>query len=112
MKNKVIFLERRLAFIEEKLRMYENAKGPIINTIPVRLYDAVPLFEQNVKTGGFLLVLVVRKNDNRCPIIKISENVLKELAFSDTEITINDYIHTETFAEKTIHNNQWIWKQR
>jgi hypothetical protein len=32
--NKIIFLERRLAFIEDKLKTYENANGPIINTLP------------------------------------------------------------------------------
>jgi len=86
--------------------MYENTEGPIIKTVPVMIYDVVPLFEQNKYDSSFLIVLIVRKTDKRCPIIKISENVLKELVFSDTEITINDYFHIEQFAEKTIYNNQ------
>jgi len=114
-RNKIIFLERRLAFIEDKLKMYENAKGPIINILPVKVYDIVPLHEQDLNSNNvfFLIVLVIRKNDKRCPIIKVSEKVFREISLSDNDITIDDYIHTETFAEKTIdNNNEWIWKRR
>lgn len=111
-RNKIIFLERRLAFIEEKLKSYENAKGPIINILPVKIYDMVPLNDQdfyNEKDVFFLIVLIIRKNDKRCPIVKISEKVLKDILISEDNITIYDYIHTEMFAEKTIDNDEWIW---
>lgn len=112
-RNRMIYLERRLAFIEDKLKTYENAEGPIVNILPVKVYDIIPLYEQTSTTkGSFLLVLFIRRNDKRCPIIKVSEKTLKQLAYSEETITIDDYIHTETFAEKTICERKWIWKRR
>ena len=78
--NQITFLERRLAFIEDKLKMYENAKGPIINILPVKIYDMIPLHNQDSHNckGVFFLIVVIRKNDKRCPIIKnIRKNIKK-----------------------------------
>ena len=37
--------------------------------------------------------------------------MLKNIAYSSETITFYDYIHTETFAEKTIINNEWVWRK-
>jgi hypothetical protein len=82
--------------------------------LPVKVYDVVPLHNQDIrgKNVYFLIVLIIRKKDKRCPIIKVNKKVFEEIALSDDDITIYDYIHTETFAEKTIENDEWIWKCR
>ena len=108
-KNKFIFLERRLAYIEDKLKFYENAKGPIISTLPVKIYDIFPLEKQQYKPVFFLIVLIIKKNDKRCPIVKIPKQTFINLAYKKSSVTIYDYLHTDEFAGKTIHNNEWIW---
>lgn len=110
--NQMIYLERRIAFIEDKLKFYENSNGPIINTLPVKLYDIAPLNTQENRTF-FSIVLIISQNDKRCPIVKVSRQIFSNLAFSnETEITIYDYLNTNQFAEKTIINNNWIWRIR
>jgi len=112
LKNKILYLERKIAFIENKLETYENAEGPCINTLPIKIYDIVPIHEQCFFLKGFfLLALIIKKNDKHSPIIKVSEDILKIIANSENVITITDYIHTEMFAEKTIINKEWIWKR-
>lgn len=46
LKNKILYLERKIAFIENKLETYENAEGPCINTLPIKIYDIIPIHEQ------------------------------------------------------------------
>ena len=46
----MIYLERRIAFIEDKLKFYENSNGPINNTLPVKLYDIAPLNKHENRT--------------------------------------------------------------
>lgn len=113
--NPLIFLERRLDYLEDKLKSYENIQGPIINTLPVKIYDIVPLEKKSqcYKPFFFLIVLIVREKDKRCPIIKVSREILTDIINSEDVITIYDYLHIENFAEKTLDKyNEWVWKLR
>jgi len=113
-KTELVFLERRLAFLEDKLKSYENTQGTVINTLPVRICDMVPLEKQD-EQPFFLMVLIIRKKDkhcHRCPIIKIKREILEELVTSEETVTIYDYLHLEKFAEKMLANREWIWALR
>ena len=66
--NRLIFLERKIAFIEDKIKAYENAERPFITTLPITVYDIIPLYKQPyIDKGIYLLVLHIQKKDNRCP---------------------------------------------
>jgi hypothetical protein len=115
MKNKILFLEKRIDFLQERLLSFEKDTGPIYNLLPVRLHDLVPL-EHQPSNETFLLVVLVEK-ENRASVIKVPRNVLIKLSETTKEITIDDYILTDKIAERRLSisrngkkTKKWVWK--
>ena len=106
--EELIFLKRKNIFLEEKIKNYENIKSPIINTLPLNVYD-IDIIDKN---ETFLtIVLITNKNDRRCPVIKILiENIKKQINDNKEYLEITEYININKYAEKTIKNGKWCWE--
>ena len=44
--EELIFLKKKNIFLEEKIKNYENIKSPIINTLPLNVYD-IDIIDKN-----------------------------------------------------------------
>lgn len=107
--NRVLILERKLAFITEKLESFEKNTGPLYYLLPVRVFDLCLIEDQKKDQQAFLLAVLHRPKDTQTNVIKVSRDVLGIIANSTDEITIDDFILTEHLAERRLKKGKWVW---
>ena len=115
--EELIFLKRRNAFLEEKIKVYENLKSPIINTLPLMVDNIDFINDTNNKDNKdnkyLSIVLIKNKKDRRCPVIKVPiHNLIYSIKYelNNEYLEITDYINKNKYAEKYYKNGKWIWK--
>lgn len=111
MDNRVVILERKLAFLSEKLESLEKNTGPLYYILPVRVFDVCLVENQEIgsDTQSFLLAVLHNAKDTKVNVIKVSRDVLKKIAYASNEINIDDYILTEKIAERRLKKCEWVW---
>lgn len=104
--EEIIFLERRIAFLEEKIESYENATSSIVNTLPFNIKDIDVINHDKMFLS---LVLIKNEKSKRCPVIKVPKEHI-QLQINNENLHITEYINTNKHAEISFCNNKWVWK--
>lgn len=107
MLNRIILLESRQRFLEDKIKSLEQDTGPVYLTLPVRVFDLFPVYQ--MKKGEYWLVILNNKHSQEGNVIKVSRDVMEEL-LEDKVVTISDYIMTDKIARRCFINKRWVWQ--
>lgn len=107
-KNEIFLLERKVAFLEEKLHSFEKNTGPLYYLIPVRVFDLQPINDQD-DPQTFLLAVINNQRDTRANVIKVTRQVLAEILEGDDLVTFDDYVMTDHMAEKRMRRGEFVW---
>lgn len=106
MLNRILFLESRQRFLEEKIQSYEKDTGPIYYTLPVKVYDVYPVIN---KENRYYLVIINKPTSQEGNIIEVSRDVMEKLVKYKT-VTIDDYVMTDKIARRKLINKKWEWQ--
>jgi hypothetical protein len=111
-KNEYLFLESKVRFLQEKIESLEKDTGPLYYLMPVRVYDLrlIDDISNPSNISFFLFAVIHRPGDVKANVIKIPRKTLEELARTDKEITIDNYVLTDHIATRRFVNRKWVWK--
>lgn len=108
MTNQLLLLERKLAFLEEKVISLEKNTGPLYHLIPVRIFDLQPIADQD-DPQSILLAVINNQRDTKANVIKVSLETLESMLKEEDLVTFDDYIMTDHIAEKRMRQNKFVW---